>query len=110
MVTKRGQNATTDTNPSVIKFTKEQNDFKMKQCQQYAAKKPLDQYELNLYVLDLNSNSKITEMNKAYRSMARRFHSDNTYRFDTTEMMTMINTAKFGLLDRLCDNDQVREV
>ena len=24
-------------------------------------------------------------------------------------MMTMINTAKDGLLDRLCDNDQVRE-
>ena len=41
--------------------------------------------------------------------MARRFHPDNNYGFDTTEMMTMINTAKFGLLDRLFDNDQVRE-
>ena len=76
MVTTRGQNATTDANPSVTKFTKEQNGFKMKQCQQYADKEPLDQYQLNLYVLYLNSNSTITELNKAYRSMARRFHPD----------------------------------
>ena len=41
--------------------------------------------------------------------MARRFHPDNNYGFDTTEMMTMINTAKFGLLDRPHDNDQIRE-
>ena len=41
--------------------------------------------------------------------MARRFHPDNNYGFDTTEMMTMINTTKFGLLYRLRDNDQVRE-
>ena len=41
--------------------------------------------------------------------MARIFYPDNSYGFDTTEMMTMINTAKFGLLDRLRDNDQVRE-
>ena len=60
MVTTRGNNATTDANPSVTKFTKEQNDFKTKKCQQYDAKEPLDQYELNLYVLDLNSNSTIT--------------------------------------------------
>ena len=44
MVTTRGKNATTDANPSVTKFTKEHNDFKMKQFQQYAAKEPLDQY------------------------------------------------------------------
>ena len=81
----------------------------MKQCQQYAAKKPLDQYHLNLYVLYLNYNSTITEMNKAYRSMDRIFHPDNNYGFYTAEMMTMIYTAKFGLLDRLHDNDQVRE-
>ena len=56
MVTTRQQNATAEANPSVTKFTKEQNDLKMKQCQQYAAKEPLDQYQLNLYVLDLNSN------------------------------------------------------
>ena len=41
--------------------------------------------------------------------MALRFHPDNIYGFDTIEMMTMINTAKDGLLDQLCDNDQVRE-
>ena len=81
----------------------------MKECQQYAAKKSLDQYHLNLYVLDLNYNSTITEFNKAYRSMARRFHPDNNYGVDTNEIMTMINTAKDGLLDLLCDNDQVRE-
>ena len=109
MATTRQQNATAEANPSVTKFTKEQNDFKTKKCQQCAAKKPLDQYHLSLYVLDLNYNSTITEFNKAYRSMARRFHHDNNYGFDTTEMMTMIKTAKFGLLYRLCDNDQVRE-
>ena len=41
--------------------------------------------------------------------MARRFHPDNNYGFDTTEMMTTINTAKFGFLDLLRDNYQVRE-
>ena len=41
--------------------------------------------------------------------MARRFHPDNNYGVDTNEMMTMINTAKDGLLDLLRDNDQVRE-
>ena len=40
-------------------------------------------------------------MIKGYRSMARRFHSENNYGFDTTEMMTMINTAKEGLQDQL---------
>ena len=80
----------------------------MKECQQYAAKKPLNQYHLNLYVLYLNYNSTITEFNKSYLSMACRFHPDNNYGFDTTEMMTMINTAKDGLLDRLRENEQVR--
>ena len=64
---------------------------------------------MNLYVLDLNYNSTITEMNKSYCSMARRFHPDNNYGFDTTEMMTMINTARYGFLDLLNDNDQIRE-
>ena len=40
--------------------------------------------------------------------MDSRFHPENNYGFDTTEMMTMINTAKYGLLDRMRDNDQVR--
>ena len=109
MVTTRQQNATAEANPSVTKFTKEQNEFKMKECQQYAAKKTLDQYQLNLYVLDLNYNSTITEFNKAYRSMARRFHPDKSIGLDTTKMMKMKNTAKDALLDLLNDNDQVRE-
>ena len=41
--------------------------------------------------------------------MAHRFHSDNNYGFDTTEMMTMINTDKEGLQDQLRKNDAVRE-
>ena len=41
--------------------------------------------------------------------MARRFHPEKNIGLDTTKMMTMINTAKFGLLDLLRDNDQVRE-
>ena len=109
MVVTRQQNATSEANPSVTKFSKEQNDLKMKELKKYAANNAAGQYHLNLYVLDLNYNSTITEMNKAYRSMTRRFHPDNNYGFDTTEMMKMINTAKFGLLDRLRDNDQVRE-
>ena len=69
----------------------------------------MDQYHLNLDVLDLNYNSTIIEMIKAYRFMALIFHPDNNYGFDTTEMMTMINTAKDGLLDRLRENNWVRE-
>ena len=41
--------------------------------------------------------------------MARRFHPDNNYAFDTTEMMTMINKARYGLQDQLCENDALRE-
>ena len=48
-------------------------------------------------------------MMKGYRSTAPRFHPENNYGFDTTEIMTMINTAKDGLLDRMRDNDQDRE-
>ena len=40
--------------------------------------------------------------------MARTFHPDNNYGFDTTEMMTTINTAKEGLQDQLRKNDAVR--
>ena len=109
MVTTRQQNATAEANPSVTKFTKEQNDLKMKECQLYAAKKPLDQYHLNLYVLDLNYNSTITETNKAYRSIARRFHPNHNYGFDTTEMMTTLNMAKQGLQDQLHKINAVRE-
>ena len=41
--------------------------------------------------------------------MARIFHPDNNYGFDTIEMLTMINTAKEGLQDKLRKNDAVRE-
>ena len=69
----------------------------------------MGQYHLNLNVLGLNYSSTFEEMIKGYRSMAHRFHSDNNYGFDTTEMMTMINTAKEGLKDQLRKNDAVRE-
>ena len=81
----------------MTKFSKEKNDLKMKELQEYAANNAVDQYHLNLHVLGLNYYSTFTEMMKAYRSMARRFHPDNNYEFDTTKMMTMINTAKSGL-------------
>ena len=41
--------------------------------------------------------------------MARIFHPDLNYGFDTTEMMTMINTAKEGLKYLQRRNDVVRE-
>ena len=105
MVITRQQNATAEANPNVTKFSKEQNDLKMKELQKHAANKALDQYHLNSHVLDLNYNSTYTEMIKAYRSMARRFHPDNNYGYHTTEMTTMINTARDGLQDRLREND-----
>ena len=41
--------------------------------------------------------------------MACRFHPDNNYGFDTTEMMIIINTARYGLQDQLRENDALRE-
>ena len=84
MVITRQQNATEEANPSMTKFSKGQNGLKMKEFKEYAANEALDQYHLNLHVLDLNYNSTFTEIIKAYRSMARRFHPDNNYGFDTT--------------------------
>ena len=49
MVITRQQNATAEANPSGTKFTKEQNDFKIKELQEYSVNKSLDQYHLNLY-------------------------------------------------------------
>ena len=46
MVITRQKNATAEANPSVTKFTKEQNDLKMKELQEYSANKSLDQYHL----------------------------------------------------------------
>ena len=48
-------------------------------------------------------------MKTSYCSMACRFHPDNIYAFDTSEMMTMINMDKEGLQDQLRKNDAVRE-
>ena len=84
MVITRQKNATAEANYSVTKFSKEQNDLKMKELQEYAANKEVNQYHLNLHVLDLNYNSTYTEMIKAYRSMDRRFHPENNYGFHTT--------------------------
>ena len=41
--------------------------------------------------------------------MARRFHPDKNIGIDTSEMMKMINKAKFGLQDQLRTNDASRE-
>ena len=41
--------------------------------------------------------------------MARRFHPDNNYGFDTSEMTIMTNMDKEGLQDQLCKNAAVRE-
>ena len=109
MVITRQKNATAEANPSVKKFSKEQNDLKMKEFQEYAANNAAGQYDLNLHVLGLNNYSTFAEMMKGYRSMARIFYPDNNYGFDTTEMMTMINTAKEGFQDQLCENDTLRE-
>ena len=64
---------------------------------------------MNLHVIGLNDYSTFAEMIKAYRSMARSFHPDNNYGFDTTKIMTMINTARYRLQDQLRENDALRE-
>ena len=48
MVITGQKNATAEANPSVTKFSKEQNNFKMKELQEYAANNAVDQYELNI--------------------------------------------------------------
>ena len=93
----------------MTKFSKEQNDLKMKQFQEFAANNAVGQYELDLHVLGLNYSSKEAGMIKGCCSMARRFHPDNNFGFDTSEMMKMINTAKEGLQDQLRKNDALRE-
>ena len=91
------------------KFSKEQNELKMKEVRDFAANTATGQYHLNLYVLGLNYSSTFEEMMKGYRSMYRRFHPDLNCGYDTTEMMTMINMAKEGLQDQLRKNNAVRE-
>ena len=53
MVTTRQKNATAESNPSVKKFSKEYNDLKMKELQEYTANNAVGQYDLNLHVLGL---------------------------------------------------------
>ena len=69
----------------------------MKEVQEFTANHAAGQYPLNLHILDFNYSSTEAEMIKAYRSMARRFHQDNNFGFDTSEMMKIINVAKEGL-------------
>ena len=82
MVITRQQNATAEANPSVTQFSKEQNDFKMKELTEYAANNAAGQYDLNLHVLGLNNYSTFAEMMKSYHFMDRRFKPDNNYGFD----------------------------
>ena len=56
------QNATAEANPSVPKFSKEQNDLKMKELKEHAANNAAGQYHLNLHVLGLNYSSTFVEM------------------------------------------------
>ena len=109
MVITRQKNATAEANPSVTKFSKEQNDLKMKEVQEFTANHSAGQYPFNLHVLGFNYSSTEAQMIKSYRSMARRFHPDNNFGFDTSEMMKMINTAKAGLQDQLHENYACRE-
>ena len=95
--------------PVFKKISKEHNELKMKEVREFATNTATGQYHLNLHVLGLNYSSTFEEMKTGYPSMARRFHPDNNYGFDTTEMMTMINTAKEGFKHQLCKNDAVRE-
>ena len=55
----------------------------MKEVSDFAANTATGQYHLNLPVLRLNYTSTFEEMIKGYRSMARRFHPDLNYGFDT---------------------------
>ena len=71
MVITRQQNATAEANPSVTTFSKEHNDLKMKQLQEYATNNAVGQYDLNLHVLVLNHYSIFAEMIKGYGYMAR---------------------------------------
>ena len=68
----------------MTKFSKEQNELKMKEVREFAAYTAIGQYHLNLHVLGLNYSSTFEEMIKGYRSMDRRFHPDLNCGFDTT--------------------------
>ena len=63
MVKARQKNAKGDANPRVTKFSKEQNDLKIKQVQEYS-RHAAGKYPLNLYVLGFNYSSTEAEMKK----------------------------------------------
>ena len=63
MVKTRRQNAKADANPSMTKFSKKQNDLKIKKVQEYS-RHAAGPYQLNLYVLGLNYASTEAEMKK----------------------------------------------
>ena len=63
MVKTRRQNEKADKNPSMTKFSKEHNDLKIKQVQEYSRHAAVP-YPLNLYVLGLNYSSTEEEMKK----------------------------------------------
>ena len=56
----------------------------MEKNREFSANTATGQYHFNLHVLGLNYSSTFVEMITGYRSMARRFHPDNNYGFDTT--------------------------
>ena len=64
MVKTSQQNATAEANPSVTKFSKEQNDLKITEVQEFAACHASGPFILNLYVLGLNYSSREVEMKK----------------------------------------------
>ena len=64
MVKTRQQNANAESISSVTKFTKEQNDLKFKEVQEFAAYHAAGPYPLNLYVLGLNYSSTEAEKKK----------------------------------------------
>ena len=70
MVKTRQQNTTSEAIHNSTKFSKEQNDLKMKELLEYAANNAVGQCDLNLNVLGLNYSSTFVEMIKGYRSMA----------------------------------------
>ena len=61
---KTRQNAKADANLSMTKFSKEQNDLKIKQVQEYS-RHAADPYPFNLYVIGLNYSSTEAEMKKS---------------------------------------------
>ena len=58
----------------MTKLSKEQNDLKVKEVQEFVACHAAGLFILNLYVFGLNYSSTEAEMNKDYYSMACRFH------------------------------------